>query len=193
MISTTYYNVDEKVFNSPKGLGVWGWREGADHKAVTSREEAEAMKKKAQESFLSYVSREQERVGDSDATIKAHLSNLLAKSEWRVTSEVKNYTHASMFGYSDVHAFEIVKVISDKTIEVRKMDAEFDISHLKFHEGGFSGHFEGQRSQKVSYASARSAAVIRLRRSKKNPECWVSQGREFRLQTEPYAFYDFNF
>lgn len=193
MISTTYYNVDQKVFNSPEGRGVWGWKAGANHLATPSREQAEELKEKQMASFLRYVAREQERVGEDDAEVNDHLSNLLVKSDWRITSEVKNYTHASEFGYSDVHAYEIVKVISDKTLEVRRMDAEFDISHLNTVAGGFSGHVENQRGQKVTYASNPDAAVIRIRRSRKDHDLWVSKGRQFLLQTEPYAFHDYNF
>jgi hypothetical protein len=32
--------------------------------------------------------------------------------------------YANHYGYSDITPFEVVKVISDKTIEVREMDAE---------------------------------------------------------------------
>ena len=35
-------------------------------------------------------------------------------------------SYANKYGYSDVYPYEIVRVISAKTIEVREMDAERD-------------------------------------------------------------------
>ncbi len=40
--------------------------------------------------------------------------------------EAIEYTHANHSGWSDVHPYEIVRVVSPKTIEIRVMDAELD-------------------------------------------------------------------
>ena len=57
---------------------------------------------------------------------------------------------ANHIGYSDVNPFEVVKVISDKTIEIRAMDAERDDSvKLDFIPGGFSAHCANQSEQKL--------------------------------------------
>jgi hypothetical protein len=50
--------------------------------------------------------------------------------------------------YSDVDPYEIVRVISDKTIEIREMKAVRDDSvKLEFHVGGFSAHCSNQSEQ----------------------------------------------
>ena len=50
----------------------------------------------------------------------------LQQSSWVTERHIMNY--ANHYGYSDVTPYEVVKVISDKTIEVREMDAERDDS-----------------------------------------------------------------
>ena len=190
MITTTYYNFEEKVFNSPNGLGVWGWTKSRQNE-TTDRVEAETNMAKKKASWDAYLIKQLAK--DNDQEIINHLANLQANSEFRIVEEVKTFTHVSEYCYTDVRAFEIVKVISDKTIEVRQMATKHDISHLTQHVGGFSAHTENQRNQKVTYASEPNNPVIRIRRKKNNPESWTSNGSKFGLTQEPYAFYDYNF
>lgn len=100
--------------------------------------------------------------------------------------------YANQYGYSDVYPFEVVKVISDKTIEVREMDAERDESvKLEFHAGGFSAHCSNQHEQKWFIKSNPENPVIRIRLSKKG---WKDKhGRKFDLRDHPTKFYDYNF
>jgi hypothetical protein len=100
--------------------------------------------------------------------------------------------YANHYGYSDVYPFEVVRVISDKTIEVREMDAERDDSvKLEWLPGGFSGHCVNQRDQKWFITSNESNPVIRLRLNKKG---WQDKhGRRFGLSDKPVRFYDYNF
>ena len=191
MITTTYYNVEEKVFNSPDGLGVWGWTKSRQNE-TTDLAEAEANMAKKKAGWDAYIVKQLAR-DDIDQEIIDHLTNLQANSEFRIVEEVKTFTHASYYGYSDVHAYEIVKVISDKTIEVRPMIAKHDISHLTQQVGGFCGHVVNQHAQEVTYASNPDAGVIRIRRKKNNPEQWGHGNLRFGLEQEPYAFYDYNF
>ena len=191
MITTTYYNFEEKIFNSPDGLGVWGWTKQRKNE-TTDRAEAEANMAKKKAGWDAYLVKQLAR-DDLDQEMIDHLDDLQANSEFRIVEEVKTFTHVSEYCYTDVHAFEIVKVISDKTIEVRQMATKHDISHLTQHVGGFSAHTENQRNQKVTYASELNNPVIRIRRKKNNPESWTSNGSKFGLTQEPYAFYDYNF
>ena len=49
--------------------------------------------------------------------------------------------YANQIGWSDVEPFEVVNVISDKTLEIRRMDTEKDESvKLNFIQGGFVAH-----------------------------------------------------
>lgn len=189
MITTTYFTVEAKVFNSPKGFGVWGWAKRS--KETTDRAEAQRLLKEEAERSAKWIAKELSETTDQDKI--DHLLEIQKNEEFRIVEEEKTFTHVSYYGYSDVHAYEIVKVISDKTIEVRKMDTEHDISHLKQYAGGFCGHVADQRNQKVTYASNPNAEVIRIRRKKNNPEQWVNGNLRFGLTEKPYAFYDYNF
>lgn len=101
--------------------------------------------------------------------------------------------YANQYGWSDVNPFEVVKVISDKTMEVREMDAERDESvKLEFHVGGFSAHCSNQRDQKWFIKSNPENGVIRIRLSKTG--VWKDKhGRKYGLSDTPIKFYDYNF
>ena len=75
--------------------------------------------------------------------------------------------YANHYGYSDVNPFEIVRRVSDKTIEIREMDAERDPEWKpEFHVGGFSAHCSNQREQRWNITSNPENRVIRIRLSK---------------------------
>jgi hypothetical protein len=100
--------------------------------------------------------------------------------------------YANRLGYSDVEPFEVIRAISDKTIEVRKMKAERDDSvNLEFHAGGFSAHCSNQHEQKWFITSDNTRPVIRIRLGKRG---WKSAcGSLFQLADQPIKFYDYNF
>ena len=101
--------------------------------------------------------------------------------------------YANQYGWSDVNPFEVVKVISDKTIEVREMDAERDESvKLDWAPGGFAGHCINQRDQKWFITSNEQNPVVRIRLSKTG--VWKDKhGRKYGLSDKPVKFYDYNF
>lgn len=107
-------------------------------------------------------------------------------------------THANQYGYSEIYPFEIVRVISDKTVEIRRM------KHLKdpawkpdIHPGGFAGHCSNQNQQTWLYESDERAPVIRMRKVKPSHQgkmcTWKSAMGFHRLETAPRYFYDYNF
>jgi hypothetical protein len=100
--------------------------------------------------------------------------------------------YANHYGYSDVNPFEVVRVISDKTIEIRAMDAELDPSWTpEWNVGGFAGHCSNQHEQKWFIKSNTENPVVRIRQGKKG---WKdSHGRKFDLRDHPTKFYDYNF
>jgi hypothetical protein len=72
--------------------------------------------------------------------------------------------YANHIGYSDVDPYEIVRIVSDKTIEIREMKTEPDTSvELKWVAGGFAGHCVNQNEQKWIISSDETAPVIRIR------------------------------
>lgn len=99
---------------------------------------------------------------------------------------------ANHYGYSDINPYEVVRVISDKTIEIREMDAERDESvKLEWEIGGFCAHCSNQWDQKWLIKSNPENQVIRIRLGKQG---WKDKhGRRFGLSDQPIKFYDYNF
>ena len=105
------------------------------------------------------------------------------------SNKVMNY--ANQFGYSDVSPCEVVKVISEKTIEIRYMDAEALPWKREFHPGGFFGNTSNQNDQKWKITSNPENHVFRIRLGKNG---WKDKyGNRYKLADKPIKFYDFNF
>lgn len=100
--------------------------------------------------------------------------------------------YANHLGYSDVNPFEIIRRVSDKTLEVRAMRAERDPSWKPdFVPGGFCGTVVNQRDQQWIISSDSQGAVVRIRLGKQG---WKDRnGRRYELSDEPVKFYDYNF
>lgn len=99
---------------------------------------------------------------------------------------------ANLIGYSDITPFEVVKIISDKTIEIREMKADRDPSFKpEFAIGGFVAHCTNQNDQKWLFASVQDRPTVRARLQKNGK--WKSMFGEHRIATEPKCFYDYNF
>lgn len=100
--------------------------------------------------------------------------------------------YANHIGYSDVNPFEIIRKISDKTIEIRAMNAERDPNWKPdFVAGGFCGTVVNQRDQRWIISSNSEAPVVRIRLGKQG---WKdANGRRFQLADQPRKFYDYNF
>ena len=121
-------------------------------------------------------------------------------SNWRGTGKTVLYgfkvvrvefKYANMIGWSDVHPFEIVRVVSDKTIEVRAMIAEKDPEFKPdFIPGGFAGHCVNQDDQTYTYKSCDEGQVLRVRLGKKG---WKSAMGKHVISEQPRKFYDYNF
>ena len=101
--------------------------------------------------------------------------------------------YANQIGYTDVHPFEVVRIVSDKTVEVRAMEAVRDDSvKLDFIPGGFSAHCANQSEQKWIITSDGSNPVFRIRLSKNRG--WQDKyGQRFKMADAPRKFYDYNF
>ena len=100
--------------------------------------------------------------------------------------------YANHYGWTDVNPYEVVRVVSDKTIEVREMDADRDETvKLDWVAGGFSAICTNDRDQKWHIKSDPTAPVIRIRYGKKG---WKDKhGRRFVLSDAPHKYYDYNF
>ena len=101
------------------------------------------------------------------------------------------YEFANYQGYSDVNPYEIVKVVSPKTLEIRAMDSNELPWEKDFRAGGFCGTMVNQRDQKWDITRNKENQVIRIRLGKKG---WVdSHGNRHTLSQEPHKFHDYNF
>lgn len=100
--------------------------------------------------------------------------------------------YANHLGYSDVNPFEIIRRVSDKTLEVRSMRAERDPNWKPdFVPGGFCGTVVNQRDQQWFISSDSQGTVVRIRLGKQG---WKDRhGRRYELSDEPVKFYDYNF
>lgn len=100
--------------------------------------------------------------------------------------------YANHYGYSDVDPFEVIRVVSDKTIEIREMKCVRDDSvKLDFQVGGFSAICTNQRDQEWTITSDETRPIIRIRLGKRG---WKDKdGRKFGLRDHPTKFYDYNF
>ena len=102
--------------------------------------------------------------------------------------------YANHIGYSDVNPYEVVKVISDKCLEIRAMNAERanPENKLGFVAGGFVGHCANQDEQEWTITSNDKAPVSRIR-LRKDGRWFDKHGQRFKLEAAPRKFYDYNF
>jgi len=112
--------------------------------------------------------------------------------ETRKLKEIKAYANYHM--HTDVQPYEVVRVISDITVEVRPMKTKQTSFPQDFHKGGFVGHFSDNRSgQDYEYISDESLPVTRIRWSEANRQWQKGKYMRFVMSDKPYKFYDYNF
>ena len=93
---------------------------------------------------------------------------------------------------SDIYPFEVVRQISDITLEVRQLDTELIQAPQNFQIGGFAAHCVDNHNQKYSYRSNPTNGTMRIRFSRKRGQ-WHHKGTKFMLLDEPLKFHDYNF
>ena len=99
---------------------------------------------------------------------------------------------ANLIGYSDIVPFEVVRVISDKTIEIREMNATLvEGWKPEMIVGGFAAHCVNNNTQEYTYSTREGSPIVRARLHKNGK--WKSIHGEHRLSDEPKRFYDYNF
>ena len=118
-----------------------------------------------------------------------------------ITEKFANY-----LGYTDINPYEVIKVVSDKCIEIREMSAEAIKWEKKIVQGGFSHHVANQDQQKWDITSNEGNPIVRIRLNKSgtkyNPKTktfvnaysWKDKdGARYGLSNKPVKFYDYNF
>ena len=102
--------------------------------------------------------------------------------------------YANFYGYSDVEPYEVVRVVSPSTVEIRRMDTKLlNGSDLKFHIGGFSANCSNSDVQEYAYTSNTNAPIERIRWSKANNRWQQGRHMHFSMSDKPRKFYDYNF
>lgn len=97
-------------------------------------------------------------------------------------------------GYSDVHPYEVVRVVSDKTVEIRAMRADRDPTwKMESQPGGFCRVVTNQDSQRWIITSDDSAPVVRARLTKRGTWKMPNSSHVLFPAAKPIRFYDFNF
>lgn len=104
--------------------------------------------------------------------------------------------YANRIMYSDIHPFEIVRQLSDKMIEVRRMDAVITEESKKkladsFVPGGFLGHTDNSL-QEYTFSS-NTENPIEVARKHKDGYWYTSYGYKHLLSETPEKLYDYNF
>jgi hypothetical protein len=100
--------------------------------------------------------------------------------------------YANHIGYSDINPYEVVRVVSDKTLEVRAMDAKLaEGQKPEIIPGGFVGHCVNQHSLKYDITSNPQNSIIKIRLHKNG--YYYYHGSKFQLSDKPVRFYDYNF
>ena len=100
---------------------------------------------------------------------------------------------ANQHGYSDTYPFEVTKVVSEKTVEVRRMAAELDPTWKpEIIIGGFVGHTVNNHDQRWTYDSIEDAPTVRIRKHK-NGRWFDKHGNRYVFADQPKRFYDYNF
>lgn len=91
---------------------------------------------------------------------------------------------------SDCYPYEITKVISKQTLEIRAMNHEPVPGWVAdFHPGGFLGHISNLRDQQFTYSSNSTGRVNRIRLNKRGR--WMSGTIPYAVGTAKF-FRDWN-
>ena len=108
-----------------------------------------------------------------------------------LTPEVGMY--ANFCGYTDMDAYEIVRVISKKTIEIRHVTATL-VEGWKpdMVVGGFCAHTINNDTQDYNYKSDLDAPVVRIRK-RKDGRWYCKSGGRHSISDYPRKFHDYNF
>lgn len=108
------------------------------------------------------------------------------KASSRYMYKIRKY--CNFYGWSDIHPFEVIRIINDKTIEVRAMDTIQTEQPKEFHAGGFVGHYSDNNNQAYDFISNEKNQKKRILLSKKG---WCHG--TFKMSDKPIKFYDYNF
>lgn len=109
------------------------------------------------------------------------------------TASATTKTYANRIGFSDVEPYEVVRTISETTIEVRQMSVIRNPAWTPdARVGGFVANVANNNEQRWTIVPNENGSLVRLRR-RKNGNWHSAGGCRFMIEAEPRMFYDFNF
>jgi len=132
------------------------------------------------------------RWNSNEDSLRKKYNELLSNEKLRRLQEIKKF--CNQHWYSDVTPCEVIRIISDQTVEIRPMKAIRDESvKLEWEAGGFAGHCSNQRDQKWFYESDETREIIRVRFSKANRQWQKGKYQRYVMSEVPINFHDYNF
>lgn len=115
-------------------------------------------------------------------------------SETQAKTDTTPAAYMTGASWSDAEPFEIVRRVSDKTMEIRAMSAtlspEWTADRVP---GGFAGHVRNQDSQRWDIVPNPDMPVFRVRLCKGGFWKAANSSMRFYPSARPVKFYDFNF
>lgn len=108
------------------------------------------------------------------------------KNSFRFRMKIRKY--CNMRVGSDWYPFEVVRIVSDKCVEVRAMSSVQTVFPQEVYVGGFSAHTADNHNQNYEYSSAPENGIEKVRLGKKG---WGNGNHV--MMDRPYKFYDYNF
>lgn len=109
----------------------------------------------------------------------------------RDTNDPTQYKFANQYGYTDMHPYEIIRHVNDKTLDVREMRSTPLPWERHWVSGGFAGHLTNQQDQQWEITSNFAAPIVRIRLGKRG--WWNPHYGAFALAHTPVRFRDYNF
>jgi len=114
-----------------------------------------------------------------------------AREELQRNPRVGAYANRRL--WTDVDPYEIVRVVSDRCLEVRAMETEPDLTwQREVIPGGFTGHTTNNHEQRWVYRRCPEGQTLRIRKHK-NGQWYDAHGDRYSIAAQPVKHYDFNF
>jgi hypothetical protein len=123
----------------------------------------------------------------NEVTEMANANNIIDTKEMTIGMGVTQY------GYTDLHPYEIVRIVNDKMIEIKEMKSEKaePVNPLNFEVGGFSAICTNQFDQRWTITSDETAKPFKIRLNKKGE--WQDSHKNRYGVGSARRFYDYNF
>jgi len=102
------------------------------------------------------------------------------------TTKIRQYCNE--YGYTDVHPYEVVRVISPNCVILRALDTIQTKFPQHYEVGGFSAHCVDNYNQEYTYHSNVLNPLVKIKKGKKG---WGNG--KFQMSNFPQKHYDYNF